>query len=60
MTIVVEWSDSRRLEVLKEKTEDVSFFVEKDFVDNSKSILAKILAYVMIFSSKSDHEPWIL
>ena len=46
------------VEILREKTESVSFSVEKDYVDDSKSILAEILeADVEISSSESDHEP---
>ena len=57
-TIVVEWSDSIGLEILKEKTEEVSFSLEKDYVDDSKSILAEIQeAAVEISSSESDHGP---
>ena len=58
-TIVVEWSDSIGLEILKEKTEEVSISLEKDYVDDSsKSILAEIQeADVEISSSESDHGP---
>ena len=42
MTIVVEWSDSRSLEILKKKTEEVLFSLEKDYVDDSKSIVGEI------------------
>ena len=40
---------------LRKKTEEVSFSVEKDYVDDSKTILAEILeADVEISSSVSD------
>ena len=42
MTVVVQWSDSRSLAILKERTEQVSYSIEKDYVDTSKSILAEI------------------
>ena len=36
------WSNARSLAILKERTEEVSYSVEKDYVDDSKSILAEI------------------
>ena len=38
----VQWSNARSLAILKERTEEVSYSVEKYYVDDSKSILAVI------------------
>ena len=40
MVVSVNWSNARSLAILKERTEEVSYSVEKDYVDDSKSILA--------------------
>ena len=41
LVVSVQWSNAS-LEILKERTEEVSYSVEKDYVDDSKSILAEI------------------
>ena len=38
----VQWTDSRNLAVLKQRTEKVSYLIETDYTDDSKSILAEI------------------
>ena len=40
--VVVQWSDSRNLSLLKQRTEQVSYPIETDYTDDSKSILAEI------------------
>ena len=60
MTIAVEWGDSRSLEILKEKAEEVSFSVHGErlwtHIIDSKSILTEIHeADTEVFSSESDH-----
>ena len=42
LVVSVQWSNARSLAILKEKTEEDSYSVEKDYVDDSKSILAEI------------------
>ena len=37
MTIVVMWGNSGSLQIFKKKTEEVTFSVENDYVDDSKS-----------------------
>lgn len=59
----VQWSHARSLEILKERTEEVSYSVEKDYVDDSKSILAEIKGGDIDITSDSDNdedEPEIL
>ena len=54
----VQWTDSRNLAVLKQKTEKVSYPIETDNTDDSKSILAEIQdeADVEIENYSSDSE----
>ena len=55
----VQWSDASSLAILKERTEEVSYSIEKDYVDDSKSILAEIQeadVYVSDSDSDSDEE----
>ena len=57
VSVVVQWSDARSLAILKEKTEEVSYSIEKDNVDDSKSILSEIQeADVYVSDSDSDEE----
>ena len=54
----VLWTDSRNLAVLKQRTEKVSYPIETDYTDDSKSILAEIQdeADVEIENCSSDSE----
>ena len=54
----VQWTDSRNLAVLKQRTEKVSYPIETDYTDDSKSILAEIQdeADVEIENCSSDSE----
>lgn len=57
----VQWSDASSLATLKERTEEVSYSVEKDYVDDSKSTLAEIQeADVYVSDSDSYEEAEIL
>ena len=40
--VSVQWSNVRSLAILKERTQEVSYSVEKDYVDDFKSVLAEI------------------
>ena len=55
MVISVEWNNARRLAILKERTEEVSCSVEKEYVDDSKSILAEIKGEDVDITSDSDN-----
>ena len=61
MSVVVQWSDARSLAILKERTEEVSYSIEKNYVDDSKSILSEIQdADVYVSNSDGDEEAEIL
>lgn len=61
VTVFVQWRDARSLAILKERTEEVSYSIENDYVDDSKSILAEIQeADKYSFDSDSDQEAEIL
>ena len=56
MVVSVQWNNARSLMILKERSEEVSYSVEKDYVDDSKSkekILKSLLtATTMKMNSK--------
>ena len=56
MVVSVQWSNARSLAILKERTEEVSYSVEKDYVDDSKSILAEIKGEDIDITSDSDND----
>ena len=54
--VSVQWSNARSLAILKERTEEVSYPVEKNYVDDSKSILAEIKGEDIDITSDSDND----
>ena len=56
IVVSVQWSNVRSLAILKEKTEEVSYSVEKDYVEDLKSILAKIKGEDINITSDSDND----
>ena len=52
----VQWTDSRNLAILKQRTEKVSYPIETDYTDDSKSILAEIQDEAEIENCSSDSE----
>ena len=56
MVVSVQWSNARSLAILKERTEEVSYSVEKDNVDDSKSIVAEIKGEDIDITSDSDND----
>ena len=56
MVVSVTWSNAKSLVILKERTEEVSYSVEKDYVDDSKSILAEIKGEDIDITSDSDND----
>ena len=53
--VSVQWSNARSLVILKERTEEVSYSVEKEYVNNLKSILAEIKGEDIDITSDSDN-----
>ena len=56
MVVSVHWSNARSLAILKEGTGEVSYVVEKDYVDDFKSILAEIKGEDIDITSDSDND----
>ena len=56
LVVSVQWSNARSLAILKERTEGLSYSVEKDYVDDSKSILAEIKGEHINITSDSDND----
>ena len=57
LVVSVQWNNARSLAILKERKEEVSYSVEKDYVDDSKYILAEIKAGEDIhITSDSDND----
>ena len=56
MVVSVRWSNARSLTILKERTKEVSYSVEKDYVDYSKSTLAEIKVEDIYITSDSDND----
>ena len=54
--VSVQWSNVRSLVILKERTEEVSYSVEKDYVDDLKSILAEIKGEHIDITSDSNND----
>ena len=54
--VSVHWSNARSLAILKERTEEVSYSVEKDYVDDSKSILVEMKGEDIDITSDSDND----
>ena len=52
----MQWSNARSLAILKERTEEVSYSVEKDYVDDSKSILPEIKGENIDITSDRDND----
>ena len=57
VVVAVQCMGPRSLVILKERTEEVSYSVEKDYVDDSKSLLAEIKGEdIESNTSNSDHD----
>ena len=56
LVVSVQCSNARSLAILKERTEEVSYSVEKDCVDDSKSILAEIKGEDIDITSDNDND----
>ena len=54
--VSVHWSNARSLAILKERTEEVSYSVAKDYVDDSKSILVEMKGEDIDITSDSDND----
>ena len=54
--VSVHWSNARSLAILKERTEEGSYSVEKDYVDDSKSILVEMKGEDIDITSDSDND----
>ena len=54
--ISVQWRNVRSLAILKERREEVSYSVEKDYVNDLKSILAEIKGEDIDITSDSNND----
>ena len=56
MVVSVQWGNAKSPVILKERTEEVSYSVEKDYVDDWKSTLAEIKGEDIDTTSDSDND----